>query len=113
MVKVKANCGENNHSTNIEGSFTTSGNCPNITNLEYSNVSNSTTLTWNAGGSETDWLVQFKPTSASDNEWVSINVTAVSMTTFGGLIGNTDYEARVKALCGTDSSQWVPRVSRN
>ena len=107
MVKVKANCGENNHSTNIEGSFTTSGNCPNITNLEYSNVSNSTTLTWNAGGSETDWLVQFKPTSASDNEWVSINVTAVSMTTFGGLIGNTDYEARVKALCGTDSSQWV------
>ena len=107
MVKVKANCGENDHSTNIEGTFTTSGNCPNITNLEYSNVSNSTTLTWNAGGSETEWLVQFKPTSAGDNEWVSINVTAVSMTTFGGLIGNTDYEARVKALCGTDSSQWV------
>ncbi len=107
MVKVKANCGENDHSTNIEGAFTTSGNCPNITNLEYSNVSNTTTLTWNAGGSETEWKVQFKPVSAGDNEWVTINVNTVPMTTFGGLIGNTDYEARVKALCGTDSSQWV------
>jgi hypothetical protein len=107
MVKVKANCGENDHSTNIEGTFTTIGNCPNITNLEYSNVSNTTTLTWNAGGSETEWKVQFKPVSAGDNEWVTINVNTVPMTTFGGLIGNTDYEARVKALCGTDSSQWV------
>ena len=107
MVKVKANCGENDHSTTIDGSFATSGNCPNITNLEYSNVSNTTTLTWTPGGSEQNWLVQFKPTAAGDNEWISIPVEAVSMTTFGGLIGNTDYEARVKAICGADSSQWV------
>jgi hypothetical protein len=110
-VRVKANCGEYNLSEAITASFTTEGMCPNITNLQFSNMSNTTTLTWEAGGEETAWLVQFKPETASEDEWISINVSIVPMTTFGGLQGNTHYVARVKALCDPENeenqSEWV------
>ncbi len=110
-VRVKANCGTNNWSEVITASFRTYGICTPVTNLETANVSNTTTLTWTAGGEETAWLVQFKPATAGDDEWTSIEVSLIPMTTFGGLQGNTDYEVRVKALCDPNDtenqSEWV------
>ena len=104
-VKVKANCGTNNWSDVITGSFRTIGICPPVTNLETANVSNTTTLTWTAGGEENAWLVQFKPASAGEDAWTSIDVSLIPMTTFGGLVGNTDYEVRVKALCDPENEE--------
>ena len=104
-VKVKANCGTNNWSDVLTASFRTEGICAPVTNLETSNVSNTTTLTWTAGGEETAWLVEFKPADASEDAWTSINVSLVSMTTFGGLVGNTDYDVRVKALCDPENTE--------
>lgn len=110
-VKVKANCGENNWSDVITASFRTAGICAPVTNLEISNMSNTTTLTWTAGGEEEAWLVQFKPTDESENAWTSIDVNLIPMTTFGGLQGNTDYDVRVKALCDPENeenqSEWT------
>lgn len=110
-VKVKANCGENNWSEVITASFRTIGICLPVTNLETSNVSNTTTLTWTAGGEETAWLVEFKPATAGEDAWTSIEVSLIPMTTFGGLVGNVDYNVRVKALCDPadeeNQSEWT------
>jgi hypothetical protein len=111
FVKVKAVCGTNNWSDVITTSFRTVGICPPVTNLETSNVSNTTTLTWEPGGEESAWLVQFKPASEGDDAWTSINVSLIPMTTFGGLVGNVDYDVRVKALCDPENeenqSEWT------
>lgn len=104
-VKVKANCGTNNWSEVITTSFRTLGICPPVTNLETSNVSNTTTLTWTAGGEETAWLVEFKPATAGEDAWTSIDVSLIPMTTFGGLQGNVDYDVRVKALCDPEDAE--------
>lgn len=104
-VRVKANCGENNWSDVITTSFRTTGICASVTNLETSNVSNTTTLTWTAGGEETAWLVQFKPATAGEDAWTSIDVSLIPMTTFGGLQGNVDYDVRVKALCDPENAE--------
>lgn len=104
-VRVKANCGTNNWSELITASFRTIGICPPVTNLETANVSNTTTLTWTAGGEETAWLVQFKPATAGDDAWTSIDVNLIPMTTFGGLVGNVDYDVRVKALCNPEDAE--------
>ncbi|MBO2525409.1 MAG: hypothetical protein CW341_06910 [Bacteroidetes bacterium] len=104
-VKVKANCGENNWSEVLTTSFRTIGICLPVTNLETSNVSNTTTLTWTAGGEETAWLVEFKPASESEDAWTSIDVSLIPMTTFGGLQGNVDYDVRVKALCDPEDAE--------
>lgn len=99
MVRVRAICGENNESILKENAFTTPGICASVTEVASSNSSNSTTLTWTPSGEETAWLVQFKPSEAGDNEWISINVNALPTTTFGGLMATTEYNVRVKALC--------------
>ncbi len=104
-VRVKANCGENNWSEVLTTSFRTEGICAPVTNLETSNISNTTTLTWLPGGEESAWLVQFKPATAGDDAWTSIEVSLIPMTTFGGLQGNTDYEVRVKALCDPNDTE--------
>ena len=104
-VRVKANCGTNNWSEVITASFRTYGICNPVTNLETANVSNTTTLTWTAGGEETAWLVQFKPATAGEDEWTSIEVSLIPMTTFGGLQGNVDYDVRVKALCDPEDAE--------
>lgn len=104
-VRVKANCGTNNWSEVITASFRTNGVCPPVTDLETSNISNTTTLTWTAGGEETAWLVQFKPATAGDDAWTSIDVSLIPMTTFGGLQGNVDYDVRVKALCNPEDAE--------
>lgn len=104
-VKVKAVCGDNNWSDVITASFRTVGICPPVTNLETANVSNTTTLTWTAGGEETAWLVEFKPASESEDAWTSIDVSLIPMTTFGGLQGNVDYNVRVKALCDPEDAE--------
>ena len=110
-VRVKAVCGTNNWSDLITASFRTIGICLPVANLETSNVSNTTTLTWEPGGEENAWLVQFKPASEGDDAWTSINVSLIPMTTFGGLVGNVDYDVRVKALCDPENeenqSEWA------
>lgn len=104
-VKVQALCGENNTSEPVEIEFATLGICPPVSDIQSSNASNTTTLTWIPGGEERAWLVQFKPAEAGDNEWISINVNALPTTTFGGLLATTAYDVRVKAICDPEDEE--------
>lgn len=96
-VRVKAICGENDYSNYVTTSFTTPGVCPAVTNITSTNNANATTLTWQAGGEEGAWTVEFRPVGTEN--WVSLHVSIVPMTTLGGLAGSTPYEVRIKALC--------------
>lgn len=100
-VKVKAVCGENNHSTVKTFEFRTLPTCLSVTNIENSNMSNTTTVTWEAGSNETEWNVQFKLKENEDeNAWISLPLVQVlPTTTFGGLVGNTDYIIRIQPVC--------------
>ena len=101
-VRVKAICGENNWSDVITANFTTLAMCAPVTDITSYNTANSTTLTWTAGGTERNWLVQFKPYTASEDAWISIDASVMASTTFGGLAENTLYDVRVKALCDVE-----------
>ncbi len=79
--------------------------CPAPKNLVVSAVSsNSATLTWQAGGDETAWNVQYK--TASSGSWSqSISVSSPTYT-ITNLTTNTDYQARVQAACSGEESGW-------
>ncbi len=113
-VRVKADCGTNNTSeaTNASPvSFTTLSMCPVVSGINHSNSANAVTLSWTPGGTEQAWQVQFKLASADDNSWTTIPVYNSPNTTIGGLVGNSSYNVRVKAMCDetdpTNQSAWV------
>ena len=102
QVRVKALCGENNWSDVTTTSFTTLDNCLPVSDIIYSNLSNSVTLTWTAGGDEENWQLQFKQSSANDNEWLTVPVYTNPTTMLSGLMEETDYDIRIKAMCDTN-----------
>ena len=79
--------------------------CPTPQNLVVSAISsNSASLTWQAGGDETAWNVQYK--IASSGSWSqSISVSSPTYT-IPNLMTNTDYQARVQAACSGEESGW-------
>ena len=85
---------------------TTTEPCTPPTSLSTSNITdNSATVTWTAGGSETSWSVEYKKASESN---YSTPTTATTTThNLTNLTANTDYDVRVKAICGSDYSAGV------
>jgi hypothetical protein len=80
--------------------------CNAPTDLIISDITESgATISWTAGGSETAWNVQYK--EVSSDIW-SDNIAVTTPThTFTGLTPNTQYDVRVQADCGDNSSEWV------
>ncbi|MBF0976083.1 MAG: fibronectin type III domain-containing protein, partial [Bacteroidetes bacterium] len=60
---------------------------------------NSVKIAWTAGGSETEWIVQYR--KASETAWTTFspNITATPEATIAGLEAGTQYAFRVKAVC--------------
>jgi hypothetical protein len=86
--------------------------CPTPTNVAASNITQtSATITWTAGGSETAWELQYKTAAASS--WSnSINVTGTPSHNLTGLTAGTQYQVRVRAVCGTtETSNWSATAS--
>lgn len=75
--------------------------------LNISSTYNSATLTWTAGGEETQWKVQYKASSSS--EWSDVIVVEDNPTyTINELSATTDYQVRVQAACSlSDVSSWL------
>ena len=76
--------------------------------LQISNITAQTAVfTWTPGSETTAWQVQYKKTT--DAEWsepVAVNGTA--SYTFNNLTAATDYEVRVRTVCGeANYSDWV------
>ncbi|MDR1725867.1 MAG: fibronectin type III domain-containing protein, partial [Bacteroidales bacterium] len=89
-------------------------NCVAIDSLSVSNITlTGADITWSSSGGE--WLVEYKPASISD--WtdpavVSQNVYTNSLSIVGTLAHSTNYDVRVREVCGTgnvlgeDFSDW-------
>ncbi|PID94528.1 MAG: hypothetical protein CSA89_01525 [Bacteroidales bacterium] len=63
-------------------------------------------VNWIAGGSETQWTLEYKEQSATD--WTSVNLTDMNYI-ISGLQPIKQYDVRVKSLCvvGSDESEWA------
>ena len=86
--------------------------CPKPRNLAASDVASHTaTLTWIAGGEETEWTVEYGKNSdftGATSKTVNDNPT-VELT---GLDAETVYYARVKGNCSeSDASEWTDAIS--
>ena len=75
-------------------------------NLQISDITpNSAKLTWEAGGDETAWNVEYK--KAADEEWTSAHVTAMTYD-LDALTNGTNYDVRVQADYGDGNlSGWL------
>ena len=84
--------------------------CPRPTGLTVSNItSNSATINWTAGGSETRWDIYYSTsnTAPTGSTTPSVTNTATKPYTITGLTAETTYYIWVRANCGGgDVSNW-------
>ena len=107
MVRVKANCSATSTSEYIAADFTTLSACIEPSAVEVvSVVGTRVELTWTPRGNESAWVVEYK--KATENTWVSVPVSNAPWITLNGLSALTNYDVRVKAVCGSNSeSNWI------
>lgn len=91
--------------------FTAPASCAKPTALAAGSVTaTGATLTWTAGGSETDWTVEHG--TAADFTGAASNVSTTPTLALNGLTPATTYYVRVKAVCGVgDESNWSTAAS--
>ena len=106
-VRVKANCSATSMSEYIAADFTTFSACMEPTDLVVVAVNGvNVDLSWTPRGTETEWMVEYK--KVSESTWTPVSVSNVAWVTLSGLSPLTDYNVRVKAVCGSNSqSQWI------
>jgi len=111
---VQSNCGVGDSSIWIGPvSFTTGNSCPNPDSLSVSNIGITTAdLSWIAGGTETEWNVEYGPAGFPQGSPnipnVYTNLVTTNSYTITGLLDGVNYDFYVQANCGAgDSSNWV------
>ncbi|MBR0072597.1 MAG: hypothetical protein IJP95_02045, partial [Bacteroidales bacterium] len=77
-------------------------NCPNVSNLAYSTATN--TLTWTAGGTETQWRVEYGSAGFTQGTGTTALVTTTPSLTLGSALAGGDYEFYVRPLCSASDS---------
>ncbi|MFA6200636.1 MAG: fibronectin type III domain-containing protein [Bacteroidales bacterium] len=82
--------------------------CLNPTNLVANNISTtSASISWTSGQNETQWALEYKPSTTSWANATTINNITSNNYTLTGLYGSTAYDVRVKAVCSsTNESEW-------
>jgi hypothetical protein len=79
--------------------------CPQPSQLTVTNIgSNEADVYWLAGQNETNWIVEYKKTTSSLWNTVTSNSNSCHLT---GLTSNSQYELRLQADCGDETSQFV------
>ena len=72
--------------------------------VEESTIStDSAVVSWNAGGTETRWTLEYKTRAAS--EWTTIDSISTTRYTLKHLKASTQYLVRVKSLCTATASE--------
>ena len=61
-------------------------------------------LSWTAGGTETEWEVEYGPVGFALGTGTVVNVTTTPSTTISSLTANTFYTAYVRAICSPTST---------
>ena len=70
------------------------------------------TLNWTAGGTETEWTVEYSTSADFSSNVSSTTATGTPTANLTGLTPETQYYARVKAVCGVgDESNWSNSVT--
>lgn len=84
--------------------------CDMPTNVAVSEITHySALVSWNPGGQEDNWNVQYKQNAASSWDNIQTNTPYVTLS---NLTENTPYQVRVQALCSDDlTSDWTDAVS--
>ncbi len=75
--------------------------CTAPTGLSANVAHNSTTISWQAGGSETAWQIKL------NTDGTPIDIQNTPTYSFNNLIAGTNYTAYVRANCGSYYSSWV------
>ena len=88
--------------------------CPQPTNFALIQASLiDAQVSWTAGGSETQWQIQYGLQGFALGTGTTVNVTT-NPYTLSGLTPNSFYQAYIRAVCTAgDSSYWTPALSFN
>ncbi len=79
--------------------------CAQPTELAVAVTADTAVVTWNTvDTTQNAWTLEYK--LEDHNEWYTMNTT-VKTATLTGLQGNSNYDVRVKANCGSESSEWT------
>jgi hypothetical protein len=74
--------------------------CVQPTALQWqSGTTTTAVLSWTAGGTETEWEVEYGPVGFAIGSGTIVNVTTTATTTLSALTANTFYTAYVRAIC--------------
>lgn len=98
------NAGANQFPAAVDNISIIENPCAQPTNLAATVSGTTATITWTPGEGQNAWVLEYKP--ADRSEWHTVSATTPSVT-LSDLTGNTDYNVRVKADCGTTNSVWV------
>ena len=75
-------------------------------NLAVSDITtHSATITWDAGGDETTWGIEYK--KAADEEWTSAGTVTEKTIALDALANGVKYDVRVKSIYAHGESEWV------
>lgn len=90
-------------------------NCDDVTGLAVTDVdANTAAISWEAGGSETEWdVVVGESTVSNPNTLTPVvpSVTGTPTTTLAGLSANTLYKIWVRSVCGDNNGAWIGPIS--
>ena len=83
-------------------------NCPAPTSLLGTNVTTSSIdLSWNAGGTETQWNIEYGLSGFFVGSGISIPAVTTNQYTVTGLSDGNEYDFYIQADCGGAQSGWV------
>ena len=75
-------------------------------NLAVSDITtHSATITWEAGGNETTWGIEYK--KAAYEEWTSAGTVTEKTIALDALANGVKYDVRVKSIYANGESEWV------
>ena len=89
--------------------------CPQPTALSLVAATTTTAqVAWTAGGSETQWQIQYGLAGFAIGTGTTVNVSTVSPYTLTSLTPNSFYSAYVRGICGAgDTSYWAGVINFN
>ena len=89
----------------IDNISITEATCAQPTELAVTVSTDTAVVTWNTVDStQNAWTLEYKLEDHS--EWYTVNADTTNVT-LTGLQGNSNYNVRVKANCGSESSEWT------